>query len=98
MIAYTTLAGPSLCGSPRFNDLLLSPRPRTKHSSLTSRDAGTPGESVAVVKAGVSQQRYSLSAITIPRLSISGETDTADNVPGESDTDWSLQVSKYVSK
>jgi len=59
---------------------------QTKHSSLTSSSPAptdTPVKCVAAVKS-VSQQRYSLSAIVIPRLSISDDADSGpDHVAGQ---------------
>ena len=74
------------CVSPTasMSSTCIAPRMarQTKHSSLTAPTGkGTPAESVAVVKP-VSQQRYSLSAIVIPRLSISDDAEVADNLTG----------------
>ena len=77
---------PADCVSPTASPTVTSRSSRqTKHSSLTLSSAAptaTAGESVAVVKPA-SQQRYSLSAIVIPRLSISDDADSGDNVPGD---------------
>jgi len=66
---------------------------RTKHSSLTTTSSPPPVgtavaaaavECVAVVKPASSQQRYSLSAIVIPKLSISDDADSAaDGTSGQ---------------
>jgi len=81
---------PADCVSPTFvsasTSVSRSIARQTKHSSLTLSSpapSGTHVESVAVVKP-VSQQRYSLSVIAIPRLSISDDADSSDSVTGQS--------------